>query len=186
MVRNNEHMFEITNMSPLGMSILTMLARSPEQEYYVREIAKKIDASVSGCYTALCNLEVEKLVVARTSGKNKYFKVNPDNIGIRFFKVFVSIQELSGVMEKLRDITVKIILFGSCARGEDVLDSDVDLLVVTEDTKTVKDLVPKKIGERKLKPIIIKPSQLIQMKEKDNAFYNEVHEGIALWRRTDE
>ena len=42
MVRKNEHMFDKVNITPLGMQILTFLARNPDKQFYIREIARNM------------------------------------------------------------------------------------------------------------------------------------------------
>ena len=57
MVRKNEHMFDKVNITPLGLQILTFLARNPDKQFYIREIAKKMDKSVGGTHKTLKSLK---------------------------------------------------------------------------------------------------------------------------------
>lgn len=41
----------------------------------------------------------------------------------------------------------KIILYGSVARGEDDIDSDVDILIVSNKKSEIKDIIMKRIGD---------------------------------------
>lgn len=187
MVRNNEHMFDKTNITPLGMDILLFLARSSGEEFYVRKIATTLGSSVSGTYTALEKLKEENLVTSRKSGRNVYYKENEENPSIRYFKIMMNIQELNQTVASIKEEADKIILFGSCSTGEDTMDSDIDLLVVTSEVdQTKKILRGKKINQRILKAIVVAPHQYMEMKQKDKAFYDETTKGIALWRRKDE
>ncbi len=179
-------MFEKVNLTPTGISVLKYLARSPGREFYLREIAKALGISVGGCHKILKNLHGQDMINRRTSGKNLYFSANEQNPALRYFKIFVNIQELTEVINAIRERAKKVILYGSCATGDDTLESDIDLLIVTEDVKSVKKSIERRIGQRLLKPIILAPHELIQLKEKDKAFYNEINKGIVLWRERDE
>jgi len=56
MVRKSEHMFNKVNITPLGLQILTFLARNPDKQFYIREIAKKMNRSVGGTHKTLKSL----------------------------------------------------------------------------------------------------------------------------------
>lgn len=175
-------MFDKMNLTPTGIKILLYLARSPGKEYYLREIAETLSVSVGGSHKILKELGRLNLVNSRASGKNKYFSINEENPGIRHFKIFANIQELQELVRKIKGHTLKITLFGSCATGKDTMDSDIDLFIVTGEVMEVKELIDKLIGNRLVKPVILAPHDVIQLKKKDKAFYDEVNKGIVLWR----
>lgn len=187
MIRNSEHMFDKVNLSPLAITILKFLARSPTKQFYVREISKKTNGSVGGTHKILKNLYEMGLIIKHRSGKNLYYRINEVNPSIHYFKIFVNIQELYWILKNVYSISKKIILYGSCSTGEDTLDSDIDIIIITEMVdKIKKTLKSKEVNGRELKPIILMPHEFIKLKEKDRAFYNEVNKGIILWRETDE
>jgi len=187
MVRNNEHMFEKVNLSPLAISVLTYLSRAPDKQYYVREIAKIIRGSVGGCHKVLKNLFKMGLINKQKSGRNLYYKVKEDSPAIKYFKIFINIQELDETLKAITPECKKIILYGSCTTGEDTSESDIDLLIITENVSEIKQkLKPKYINGRKIKPIVLLPHEYIKLKNKDRAFYTEINKGIILWRETNE
>ena len=169
-------------MSPLGIRLLTFLARHPSDELYTKDLAIRIGASISGCHTALAGLLKDDLVNRRKEGGNVYWKANTDNASILNFKVFINIQQLRGVVSRLKDLTSKVVLFGSCATGGDTHRSDIDLLVVTNDTEEVANMLKGiQIDSRPLSPLIMTPSRLFGIKDDDRALYDEVRVGITLW-----
>ena len=187
MVRNSEQMFEKVNLSPLAISVLTFLSRSPDKQFYVREIAGIIKGSVGGTHKVLKNLFDMDLIVKEKSGRNLYYKINDSNQAIKHFKIFMNILELDNTIKEIIPECKKIILYGSCSTGEDTMHSDIDLLIITEDPLEIKQLLKQKyFGIRKLKPIILLPHEYIKLKNKDQAFYSEVNKGILLWRDTNE
>ena len=187
MVRKSEHMFEKVNLSSLAISVLAYLARSPDNRFYVREIAAKTGGSVGGCHKALKKLYNMDLVKKQKSGRNLYFNINNENPAIKYFKIFINIQEVNEIIKSIPYECNKIILYGSCSIGEDTIESDIDLMIITENVKEIKQTLKNTfIGERQLKPMIIFPHDFIKLKERDRAFFNEVNKGIVLRRGGDE
>jgi predicted nucleotidyltransferase len=173
-------MFEKVNITPLGMKILTFLARHPEQEFYMREIAKSINKSVGGTHKALKSLQTMAFVVEKKSGKNTYYMINVTNPSVKNFKIFMTTTELNQLITDLKNITKKIILFGSCATGDDTSESDIDLFILTQDTKKVNDYLKKKRLERTIQAVVVNATGLVKLREKDKAFYQEINKGIVL------
>jgi DNA-binding transcriptional ArsR family regulator len=79
-----------------------------------------------------------ELVSARRSGRNVYYRVNEVNPAVAHFKVFVNVLEANGLVADVRERCSRIILFGSCATGDDTSESDMDVLVVTEHEEDVR------------------------------------------------
>ncbi|MFQ6088617.1 MAG: nucleotidyltransferase domain-containing protein [Candidatus Methanofastidiosia archaeon] len=180
-------MFEKVNLSPLSITILTYLSRSPHKQFFLRKIARTTGSSVGGCHKVLKNMHKMSLIDKEKRGRNLYYKINDLNPAMKYFKIFINIQELNKLVKKIINECNKIILFGSCATGEDTLESDIDLLIITENFKEIKQLLKYKyINDRKLKPIILSPHEFIKLKNRDRAFYEEVNKGIVLWRGSNE
>ncbi len=181
MVRKNEHMFDKMNITPLGMQILIFLARNPDKQFYIREIAKIMNKSVGGTHKTLKSLKQMDFIKENKSGKNIYYQINQMNPSIKNYKVFITINELKTLVDKLKENSEKIILFGSCSTAEDTYESDIDLLVLTNE----KDKINKKILntklDRKIQAIVVNIGDLMRIKEKDKGFYQEINKGITLW-----
>lgn len=187
MVRKSEHMFEKVNISPLAITALTYLSRSPDKQFYVREIAAMIEGSLGGTHKVLKNLHKMDLLNKQKSGRNLYYTINQKNPSVKYFKIFINIQELNSVIKEIIHKCNKIFLFGSCSTGKDTLNSDIDIFIITENVKEIKSFLKNKdIDGRQLKSIIMFPHDFIKLKVKDRAFYNEVNKGIVLWRDSDD
>ncbi len=181
MVRKNEHMFNKVNITPLGLQILTFLARNQNQQFYIREIAKIMDKSVGGTHKILKSLKEMDFVKENKSGKNIYYQINQMNPSIKNFKIFMTINELTILVNKLKEISDKIILFGSCANGEDTGESDIDLLVLTNENEKVNKRILNMKFNRKIQAVVVNTGDLMRIKEKDKGFYQEINKGITLW-----
>jgi len=181
MVRKSEHMFEKVNITPLGLQILIFLARNPDKQFYIREIAKNMDKSVGGTHKNLKSLKEMSFVKENKSGKNLYYQINQMNPSIKNFKIFMTINELAPLVNKLKEMSEKIILFGSCATGQDTSESDIDLLILTNEKEKVNKYIISKRFDRKIQAVVINTGDLMKIKEKDKAFYQEIKKGITLW-----
>lgn len=89
--------------------------------------------------------------------------------------------------EKFGDSIVKVILFGSHARGDYSAESDIDLLVVVNDDRDIEDDVRKIIYSfipvvgRLISVKIIKAENYAKMKEINYSFIQSVErEGIVI------
>ena len=181
MVRKNEHMFEKMNINPLGLQILTFLARNPDKQFYLREIATIIKKSVGGTHKNLKSLHKMEFVNENKSGKNVYYQINQMNPSIKNFKIFMTLHELTPLTRDLKKISDKIILFGSCATGDDTAESDVDLFILTKEKDKVMRQIKKKKIQREIQPVIVNAAEFIHVKEKSKALYQEIKNGITLW-----
>jgi predicted nucleotidyltransferase len=180
MVRKNEHMFDKVNITPLGLQILTFLARNPDKQFYIREIAKIMNKSVGGTHKTLKSLKEMDFIKENKSGKNIYYQINQMNPSIKNFKIFMTINELTTLVNKLKYISEKIILFGSCSNGEDTSDSDIDLLILTNEKEKVNKKILNTKFNRKIQAVVVNAGDLMKIKEKDKGFYQEINKGITL------
>ena len=176
-------MSEKMNITPLGMNILRFLARHPSQEFYVRQIASEIKKSVGGTQNALKVLEAQGFIHKRQSGKNLYYQVNEANPAVHHFKIFMSLAELQPLVTELKTVAEKIIVFGSLASGEDSAESDIDLLILTQEVRQVQNVVKKRTLSRKIQAIVLTASGLLKLKEQDKAFYQEINKGVVVWEK---
>lgn len=137
-----------------------------------------------GCYSGLAQLYKRDLVKKRKSGRNVYYSINESNPSLKYFKIFANILEITTIIKRIEKNCNKIILFGSCSTGEDTMESDIDLFVVAENISTVKNKInTKQINQRESKQVIVTLHALIEMKNNDKGFYDEVNKGIVLWRK---
>lgn len=85
----------------------------------------------------------------------------------------------------------KVILFGSYARGEETLDSDVDILVIAPTKERMIDRmasVSRIIRDLRnglpISPIVLTPEEFRRKLDKGDAFIQTVvEEGVELWEK---
>ncbi|HDK16391.1 MAG TPA: ArsR family transcriptional regulator, partial [Nitrospirae bacterium] len=69
-------MLEKLFTSGIRADIMSLLFNSPEEKFYVREIARLVGKNPSGVKKELDNLGSMDLVTSEREGNLKYFKVN--------------------------------------------------------------------------------------------------------------
>jgi predicted nucleotidyltransferase len=121
--------------SQARVAILKLLLLNAGSRYYLREIAALTDQPVRAVQRELPRLERIGLVSHTVSGNRKYYQVNRDypifpelkSIFLKTVGLGDALKEYVGKAEG--DVRVAII-YGSYARGEESIASDVDVFVV--------------------------------------------------------
>ena len=167
-------------MSKIKQKIIKLLAAYPEREFYAQEVAKKVNCSKASAVIILQDLADKKIVHKDKRGHMKFYKINQENIEVKKFKIELALQKLNQPLPRLKKISSKIILFGSASRGEQTFDSDIDLLILTNDKENVRGVLQKFKPKLGLKPIIKTPSEWSEVEVRDPEFYREVKSGITL------
>ena len=141
------------------------------------KIRNKIKIAKATLIKWLNYLEKSNFVHVKIEGVSKLYKLNKDNIILKQFKILnslIKIQELK-ILSKKNNI--KIYLYGSCARGEDFKESDVDLLIIGDVKRQdiINDInnLSKKIN-RIITMQIFSELEWVNMEKKDRAFYERV------------
>jgi len=171
-------MFEKKYLSQLEQELLRYLALNPDSEFHLRDLSRAIGRSVSGTHSAMKGLERSHLVLSRTSGRNKYFKVGNDS-SIRFFKVFRNTLEVTALIRPFMDHIQKAILYGSLSRGEDTSQSDIDLFLISSFKEGLSE-IPKYLMERPVNLRIVDGSELLLLRKNDPGYVAEVEKGIEI------
>ncbi len=171
------------------MKILSFLTKQRHgQSIYGKKLADELVISQGGASTILKQFVNMGILEGKAIGKTIIYNTQYSSPLIKSFRVFENLLELNELVENLKQYCRKIILFGSCSRGEDTHDSDIDIFVVSD--KEFADFVRKIINdynsEREIKPIITDTFELIQMEKEDEVFIKEVNKGIVLWGGKDE
>lgn len=172
------------NFTPTSLSILVQLAEDPMKEFYQREIAKKAKVSLGSANQLLKDLVDSEIIVLEKRGKMFFYKINLNNPVTRHFKILFNVMRLDDLVKELRDLCKRIILFGSCAEGTDVKESDMDLFVLTQKRNLVLQIINKyeKKIDRRISPIILSTMDWVQLRKNDKPLYDNISKGIVLWQ----
>jgi len=168
--------------SKASLSLMEFLGRTYPKKYHVRELSRYLNYNVSTISITLKSLEKSGLVTHEELGNLVLYQAMMDNVLLRQIKIFFNILELNRLIQELKGIVTKLILYGSCARGEDTYESDVDLYIEVVDKERVKSVINRYREQitRELSPIINTPDETFQLQEKDVLLYDNIQRGIDL------
>lgn len=173
----------------IPLLILSYLTRNKNNErIYGAKIAQELSISQGGTSTILRQLRNMGILQCQSVGKTVFYNMDFDNPLVKSFRVFENLLELNELIGGLKQLCRKIVLFGSCARGDDTQNSDIDLFIVADEDSmyNIRDCISKYQIEREIKPVIIDTLELISMEESDKVFLQEVNKGIIIWSGTNE
>lgn len=162
--------------------VLFLLVKNNDNSLTEKEITEIIGVSKSGVNSALKELEKSNLISRKKRGKLSFWFVN-DLPLIKELKKTINLAILFPLVEKLKAISQRVILFGSLAKGEDTKESDIDLFILTDEKEKVLKEIRKFTVEQEIKPVILSPLEYATSKNQDKTFYEEVARGIALYER---
>jgi predicted nucleotidyltransferase len=168
------------------LRVLSFLAKFSDQEFHEREIARRTGISYGSANMVLNELFRDGILLRRQAGKMLFYSFNSRDPLSRTFKIFVSVSILRPLIEKLREHASEIVLYGSCARGEDTSASDIDLFIVSENKQNVSETVEsyafgKGFENLVIEPVIRSPLDMIKSEKTEKEFLSLVREGIVLW-----
>ena len=166
--------------------VLRFLARHIGQSFYEQEIVERTGVSRSAVNLATRALHRAGLLILERRGRMNFYAADDRHPFVRQFKVLDTIARLEPLLQELRSLARRILLFGSCAMGTDTVDSDVDLFILAPDRSQVMAATSRFRFERPIQPVVVNGQELAAMKQEDPAFYAQVQRGIMLWEMIDE
>ncbi|MFH1821106.1 MAG: nucleotidyltransferase domain-containing protein [Methanobacteriota archaeon] len=144
-------MLELLMGSRTRVKILAMFLLSPGKKFYVRELARKTGSNTNSVRRELNRLESIGLLRSETSGNLKYYAADEKmpiygELRSMFLKTEGLGEAIKENLKKLGKVKLAFI-YGSFAKGEAQLKSDIDLMIVGE------------VNERKLLPLVRKTEE---------------------------
>jgi len=170
-------------ITPTVVRVLELFLTHPQQTFHEREVMRRAKVSKGSASKILQMLAELKLLTRERRGKMIFYKPNMKDPAVRQFKILLSVWNLRNLTNTLGDVSRRIVLYGSCAEGNDVEESDIDLYVNAID----KNVVKKKISEfnakstRRVAPIIVDANELVGLKKEDRPLYDRIEKGVTLW-----
>ena len=164
-------------------NILSLFAMNPESSFYGRQISRRLGMSLGAVHKALLSLEKRGLLESQQVGRTKLYRNVSSSAIIRTFKVLNTLLMLEPLVERMKEMAGRIILFGSHSMGTFAASSDLDLFIVTGE----KEEIAKKIAlfVRKsgldIRPIIKDQVEWVELEGKSPEFFAELCQGITIW-----
>jgi predicted nucleotidyltransferase len=166
-----------------GFRVLLLFSKDPYREFYLREVAKRARVSSSTAKRFLDFYVEGGLLEKQKKANLALFKANVENLTFRHIKIGYFLMGLSSLVSNLREVypNASIILYGSCARGEDEPHSDIDLLIISGRKERMEFSVFEKHLGRKINTLVFEPYEWEEKAKKDRAFYERILiDGIPL------
>ncbi len=160
--------------------ILEIFFNNPEKEYYLSELAKKLDKKPGVFQRDIYSLNEKELLESSYNGNRRFFRLNKKHplykeIQSIFFKTTGIEGSLRSAVEKIKGIK-RAFIYGSYAQGKERPTSDVDLFVIgTINENNLIDSISKL--EDKLSREInytLMTEEEFKEKEKSNSFVKNV------------
>ena len=161
--------------------VLYFLLAHPGQKYYDREISRLVKAGRASTNYALRNLVDTGLAEREKKGRMYFYFVDPEDPVIRQLKVAQNLIDIRPLVKRLKENSLKIVLYGSSATGANHTGSDIDLFILARDNKKVKGIVYKSPLKERLQYVIATPQDYVKLKRENSVFYKEVCGGITLY-----
>ncbi|MDI6807114.1 MAG: nucleotidyltransferase domain-containing protein [Candidatus Aenigmarchaeota archaeon] len=170
-------------ITPTTLKVLELFFSNPMGEFYERRVMRMSRISKGSANKILRQLARLNFLIREKRGRMVFYKLDVKNPAVRHFKILCNIWKLKKLVDKLKEKSKKIILFGSCAEGMDVKESDIDLLIIAEEKGFVKGTISifNKKSERKITPIIVNSNEFIKLRKEDKPLYEKIDRGIVLW-----
>ena len=181
-------MLNLHIIATVNQKVLSLLAKFSDKEFYERQIARKIDIGYGSANRALNELYSTGTIKRRQEGKMYFYSIDPSNAAIIEFKKLINIVLIEPLIEELKNVSSRIVLYGSCAQGIDTSQSDLDLFIVSNDKERVMETIgsfsfPRGFEDIHIQPVVKSPVELLEAGESEQAFIGEVEHGIVLWER---
>lgn len=159
------------------VSLLVFFLRRPTMKIYQQDIKKELKIAKATLIKWLNMLATQGMIKFIEYGRTKVYSLNRENTIVKRLKMLDSLLLLSGIKAMAEKHNAAAYLYGSAARGEDIEDSDMDILLIGKVRK--EDIIREinKISEpiqRNINVQIFSPLEWSLMAKKDKAFYERV------------
>ena len=137
------YMLKALFSSKARIKLLTTFLLNVDEEYFIRELTRKLDEQINSIRRELSNLKKIGLLRSRVKNRKKYYYVNKDFIILNELKdiILKAMNTDSDLIKKIAKMDVDLLLLAGEFVGE---ESSVDLLVVGNvDKKVLQNLLSK-------------------------------------------
>lgn len=166
--------------------VLALFFCNPEKSFLLSEVIDKAQAGSGSVQREVQRLKASQLITLYKQGREKRYQANPDapifmELCNLFAKTQGSKQQLIQALQPL-DKQIKLaLIYGSFAKGTDHANSDIDLLLVSdnltlEEVFSTLEPVEKKL-ERTVNPTLYTTPEFKARREKQHPFLTKLLNG---------
>lgn len=160
------------------VKILKIFLLHPEEEFFIRELTRKLDEQINSIRRELDNLKKIGLLKSRLRNRKKYYIVNKDfliynELRDMFIKASTNDEQMARVISKMGE--VDFLLLSGIFVGR---DSSVDLLLVGEvDKNKLQEYLDKSFaGKKDIKFTLISTKDFLYRIECKDKFVKDILE----------
>ena len=169
--------------STAAQKVWDFFCQNSFESFFSAQVAEKNFLSKGGTNQILRDMARRGLLLSEKKGRMIFYRVDSASPLARQFKVLRNVAAADEIIKKAKTWSERIILFGSCARGEDTTESDIDILIVTRDKDAPAKLVPSAKSGRRIQLVVKSPQEYVALEAKEPIFFQEVQRGIVLWEK---
>lgn len=176
--------------SKVRQRVLAVLFGTPDRSFYTNEIIGLVKSGAGAVQRELADLSAAGLLTVRKQGNQKHYQANVESPVYEELRSIVL--KTSGLADVLRAALLPLapqielaFVFGSLAKQQDNINSDVDLLVVS-DTLGYGDVfgaleAASQTLRRTINPAIYTRADFVARQQGDNAFMTRVMQQPKIW-----
>lgn len=161
--------------------VFSYILQNPEKPVRGASLVKAIPTlSKTAIYDAIQDLSKRGVLIREEDAAA--YELNQSLAWIRSIMMTDSLIRIQPLVNELTQISSRIVLFGSRARGDYTSTSDYDLLVVSSNEDVLKVVMKSKL-EESVQLILKTPEEWIDLHQTDPELYESIQKGIVLWER---
>ncbi|OYT38257.1 hypothetical protein B6U82_00310 [Candidatus Pacearchaeota archaeon ex4484_31] len=160
------------------LKVLEVFFVEPTTLHFIKEISKKIGIAPTSVRNHIKDLLDKDLIKKKKARPFDGFIANRENEDFIFYKKVYNLYSLKELTEFLiSSLWPKlIVVFGSYARGEDIEESDIDILIISKTKKEINLKKFEKKLKRKINLLIID-----KLEKLDKNLIKKIYNGIVLY-----
>lgn len=168
--------------------VLALFLAGPSRRLYGAEIAKKLRISIGQTSKILGDLLRAGVVEKEQRGRTELYALTEPAPELRLYKALNTVLNIAPLVERLKSASRLVILYGSCVKGMNTEESDLDLFVVSSERERVLDVLEgsaprNRYGFAEISPVIRSPAEWADLEAADPVFFAELQKGIVLFER---
>lgn len=134
-MRTSSHSLADVLFGQIRGGVLALLYGQADKSFYVRQIARHVNASVGAVQRELEKLAKVGLIVRTSVGNQVFYQINRHNPVFSEMRVLVGktvgvFNILHSAIEPLSEKMTVAFVYGSVARQEETAESDIDVMIV--------------------------------------------------------
>ncbi len=175
--------------NPTLVNVLTHFFMNPHQEFYQAAIVKETGNALIQVQRSLKVLEHTGMISSKKRGRMVFYQADRthpafDDLKRAFLKTVSIGDDLRTLLRKHHKRADLVWIFGSVARGEENVDSDIDLIFISKcsllQMSKIVGPISRKI-KRELNAVFLTPDDLVKKYASKDYFISDIIQKPKIW-----